>query len=73
MEKPDVIMVDELSSEQTPQDTEKASQIHLIDNIRVLGLSADDAAFYASVTPEQRKRITRKVSRLDRRSVTSRG
>lgn len=64
-DKPDVIMVDELDRAQTVDDDEKARQIHLIDEIRVLGLSAEDASFYNSVTPEQRKRITRKVRRSE--------
>lgn len=60
-EKPEVIMIDELRKEETICDAEKSRQIHLIDDIRVLGLGNEDAEFYNSVTSEQRKIITRKV------------
>ncbi|KAM5350738.1 hypothetical protein ACJ41O_007243 [Fusarium nematophilum] len=61
MDKPDVIMVDDKESERDTRDTEKATQVHTIDNIRVLGLSTEDAEFYNNTTAEQRKRIIRKV------------
>ena len=60
-EKPDVIMVDDRSVERDRADGEKAIRVRMIDNIRVLGLSDDDAEFYNSVTEEKRKQITHKV------------
>lgn len=57
VEKPDIVMVDDREA----PDAEKAKVIHTIDNIRVLGLSEEDAQFYNSYTPKDRKRITRKV------------
>lgn len=60
LEKPDIVMVDD--REDAASVTEKARNVYTIDNMRVLGLSEEDAAFYNSVTPEQRKRITHKVS-----------
>ncbi|KAH6887432.1 major facilitator superfamily domain-containing protein [Thelonectria olida] len=44
-------------------DAEKATHVQTIDNIRVLGLSNDDAEFYKSYTPAQRKKIMHKVDR----------
>lgn len=62
IEKPDIVMVDDRSSINKPADAEKGtSQIHTIDNIRVLGLSQEDAEFYQNYTKAQRKKITRKV------------
>lgn len=33
----------------------------MVDNIQVLGLTPDDAAFYQNFTPEERKTVLRKV------------
>lgn len=40
---------------------EEYSNVTTIDNIQVLGLAQDDAEFYRSVTPEQKKAVLRKV------------
>jgi len=61
-DKPDIIEVDNRSLERDAADHEKATAIHTIDNIRVLGLSNGDADFYNSHTEKQRKSIIRKVS-----------
>ena len=46
IDKPDVVMVDDRSSINKPTDAENGrGQIHTIDNIRVLGLSDEDAEF----------------------------
>ncbi|EGX90923.1 MFS transporter, putative [Cordyceps militaris CM01] len=58
-DKPDMIMIDEC--ERVAGDAEKGPQIHVIDTIRVLGLSDEEADFYNSVTPEMRQKIIRKV------------
>ncbi|KAH7123322.1 major facilitator superfamily domain-containing protein [Dactylonectria estremocensis] len=42
-------------------DPEKSTHVHTIDNIRVLGLSDEDADFYANFSPAQRKQVIRKV------------
>lgn len=57
IEKPEIELVDDRED-----DVEKTRRVHLIDNIRVLGLNEDDAAFYNSYSVEERRRITRKVS-----------
>ncbi|KAJ4308180.1 hypothetical protein N0V84_012250 [Fusarium piperis] len=56
-------MVDDMDMECTVPDQEKAPQPRAIDNIRVLGLSDEDADFYNNTTVEQRKTIIRKVDR----------
>ena len=62
VDKPDVVMVDDRSSINKPTDAENGrGQIHTIDNIRVLGLSDEDAEFYNNHSEAQRKKITRKV------------
>ncbi|KAF5264517.1 hypothetical protein FOXYS1_4702 [Fusarium oxysporum] len=61
LEKPDVVMVDDMAADNANSDHEKAPQARTIDNIRVLGLTDDDADFYNNVTPEARKTIIRKV------------
>lgn len=60
MEKPEIDFVDDREADDR-SDAEKGPVVRTIDNIRVLGLSEDDAQFYANFTPEQRKRTTRKV------------
>lgn len=59
-EKPDIVMVDDREE----RDTEKVRTVQTIDNIRVLGLSEEDAQFYQSYTTEDRKRVIRKVRGL---------
>lgn len=61
LEKPDAVMVDDMTTDNANSDHEKAPQARTIDNIRVLGLTDDDANFYNNVTPEARKAIIRKV------------
>ncbi|KAM0227345.1 hypothetical protein ACHAP5_012198 [Fusarium lateritium] len=63
MEKPDVVMVDDLDVKNPSSDNEKAPQARTIDNIRVLGLTDDDVEFYDNFTPEQRKTVIKKVDR----------
>ncbi|KAG5654892.1 hypothetical protein KAF25_005849 [Fusarium avenaceum] len=63
MEKPDVVMVDDLDEKNPGSDNEKAPQARTIDNIRVLGLTDEDAEFYNNFTPEQRKTVIKKVDR----------
>jgi hypothetical protein len=58
-DKPDIVMVDD--RDMARDDHEKAPVVHTIDNMRVLGLSEEDAEFYNSYTPEMRKRVIRKV------------
>ncbi|TDZ49762.1 putative transporter [Colletotrichum trifolii] len=59
-DKPEMSFVDD--GETDNMDAEKGPVVRTIDNMRVLGLTDDDAEFYANLTPEQRKRTTRKVS-----------
>lgn len=56
-EKADVYEINQVEVE----DDDRASSVHHVDGIRVLGMSEDDAHFYNSYTPEQRRRIIRKV------------
>lgn len=60
-EKPEITMVDDIDMDSKIVDHEKAPKARTIDNIRVLGLSDQDAEFYDSTTPEQRKTIIKKV------------
>lgn len=74
MEKPDVVMVDDLSVKNPSSDNEKAPQARTIDNIRVLGLTHEDADFYNNFTPKQRKTVINKVycsERRDHQQVTN--
>ncbi|KZL77909.1 MFS transporter, partial [Colletotrichum tofieldiae] len=59
-DKPEIAFVDDREAD-SRSDAEKGPVVRMIDSIRVLGLSDDDADFYANFTPEQRKRTTRKV------------
>jgi hypothetical protein len=43
---------------------ESVTNIVAIDNIQVLGLSAEDAEFYTNFSPERRKKLLRKVCSL---------
>ncbi|KAL7905818.1 hypothetical protein GGI35DRAFT_459436 [Trichoderma velutinum] len=67
VDKPDIVMVDD-RDEHTNHDMEKSAQVKVIDDIPVLGLSEEDAAFYNSITEAQRKKIIRKVRRPIRQS-----
>ncbi|KAK2608983.1 hypothetical protein QQS21_002463 [Conoideocrella luteorostrata] len=60
-EKPEVVTIDETEAQHIVHLVEKAKQVHLIDNIRVLGLSDDDAAFYNNISIKQRKKLARKI------------
>lgn len=60
-EKPSVIMADNRDLDHDAADQEKGTGVHTIDNFRVLGLSDDDADFYRNYSPEQRKKVKRKV------------
>lgn len=40
---------------------EEYSNVTTIDNIQVLGLAQEDAEFYHSITPEQKRATLRKV------------
>lgn len=57
-EKPDIVFVDDHAKAEDP---EKGPNVRTIDNVRVLGLSDDDADFYNGVSEADRKKITRKV------------
>ncbi|KAF4468799.1 inner membrane transport yfaV [Fusarium albosuccineum] len=63
VEKPDVVMVDDMDLDVKHGDAEKATQVREIDNMRVLGLTDEDADFYNNTTPEQRKTIIKKIDR----------
>lgn len=60
-EKPDIVFVDD---HEKTEDAEKGPNVRTIDNVRVLGLSDDDADFYNNMSEADRKKITRKVSKL---------
>jgi hypothetical protein len=59
-EKPAITLVDDRDMAQEV-DPEKRGAVYTIDDIRVVGISDEDAAFYQSYTPEMRKRVIRKV------------
>jgi hypothetical protein len=61
-EKADITMVDDRSVDRI--DAEKGPNVQIIDNIRVLGLTDDDANFYLNFPEEARKKIFRKVRHL---------
>ncbi|KAJ5156602.1 hypothetical protein N7492_009405 [Penicillium capsulatum] len=42
---------------------EEHTNMTMVDNIQVLGLTPDDASFYENFTPEQRKKVLRKVDK----------
>lgn len=60
-DKAEIVMIDDKDEIPSNNDIEKTAQVRIIDSIPVLGLSEDDAAFYNSITQDQRKRIIRKV------------
>lgn len=62
-DKAEIVMIDD-KDELPTNDIEKTGQVRIIDSIPVLGLSEDDAAFYNSMTQDQRKRIVRKVRKM---------
>ncbi|GKT51523.1 uncharacterized protein ColSpa_11704 [Colletotrichum spaethianum] len=49
-DKPEIAFVDDREADGR-SDAEKGPVVRMIDNIRVLGLSEDDAEFYANFTP----------------------
>jgi hypothetical protein len=55
----------DISDEKHYEDhVESVTNIVTIDSIRVLGLSTEDAEFYANFSPERRKKLLRKVCSL---------
>jgi NAD kinase len=62
MDKAEIVMIDGKDDVPT-NDIEKTAQVRIIDSIPVLGLNEDDAAFYNSITQDQRTKIIRKVSK----------
>jgi hypothetical protein len=70
IEKPEIVMIDDKDDIPT-NDIEKTAQVRIIDSIHVLGLSEDDAAFYNSITQDQRKRIIRKVRNTKQKRLCS--
>lgn len=60
---PERISHDDILDEKTRQGdhVEEHTNMTVIDNIQVLGLTPEDASFYQSFTPEQRKTVLRKV------------
>lgn len=62
-DKPEISFVDDREDD-ARSDSEKAPAVRIIDDVRVLGLSEDDAEFYANFTPEQRKKTIRKVCQV---------
>lgn len=59
--KPSINEIEKIEDPFIAVDAEKAPQIHVIDHIRVLGLTDEEAEFYGSWTPEMRAKVTRKV------------
>ncbi|KAF9880140.1 major facilitator superfamily transporter [Colletotrichum karsti] len=59
-DKPEIAFIDDREAD-NGSDAEKGPVVRTIDNMRVLGLSDEDAEFYANFTPEQRKKTIRKV------------
>lgn len=57
-EKPDIVLVEDHDAR---IDDEEPSQVKVIDSLSVWGLSAEDEAFYNSITAEQRKKLKHKV------------
>ncbi|KAI1855759.1 hypothetical protein JX265_012204 [Neoarthrinium moseri] len=58
-EKPEVVMMDR--NVDSRSDAEKAPVARTIDNIRVLGLTDDDAEFYSEFGAANKKKLIRKV------------
>ena len=58
VEKPDVITVD---NRDNVSDSEKGPVVREIDNIRVLGMSDEDADFYLNFGAERAKKLLWKV------------
>lgn len=59
-DKPEITMVDHRDADNR-SDAEKQPVVRTIDNIRVLGLTDDDAAFYENFGADNRKKLVRKV------------
>ncbi|KAF4126161.1 MFS transporter [Geosmithia morbida] len=60
-EKPGIDTVESVNNNLL--DTEKGSTARIIDDIRVIGLTEDEAEFYASFSPQRRKNVTKKIDR----------
>ncbi|GJN69243.1 MFS transporter [Purpureocillium lilacinum] len=60
IDKPDIVLVDHRDKADEDEEA-KPSAVHIIDNVRVLGLSDEDADFYNNYSAEKRKRVIRKV------------
>lgn len=61
IDKPDIVLVDHRDKADEDEEA-KPSAVYIIDNVRVLGLSDEDADFYNNYSAEKRKRVIRKVS-----------
>lgn len=67
--EPEVEMIDD--REAVTADFEKAPKTRTIDNIRVIGLTDNDAVFYEGFAAEHRKAVLRKVNTHSHQSYIS--
>lgn len=60
-DKPEIVMIGD-RDEDSRSDADKSSGVRTIDNIRVVGLTSEDASFYENFGVKERKTLVRKVS-----------
>ncbi|KAF7537490.1 hypothetical protein G7054_g3680 [Neopestalotiopsis clavispora] len=59
-DKPEIVMIGD-RDEDSRSDADKSSGVRTIDNIRVVGLTSEDASFYENFGVKERKTLVRKV------------
>lgn len=63
-DKPEIMMIDRKDTDSRSVAEEKGPVVRNIDNIRVLGLTDDDASFYDAFGADNRKKLLHKVCTL---------
>lgn len=60
-DKPEIMMVNDREEDSRSDADKGLSSVRTIDNIRVIGMTADDASFYEGFSDKDRKQMVRKV------------
>lgn len=64
-DKPEIMMVNDREEDSRSDADKGLSSVRTIDNIRVIGMTADDASFYEGFSDKDRKQMVRKVRFFD--------
>lgn len=64
-DKPEIMMVNDREEDGRSDAGKGLSSVRTIDNIRVIGMTADDASFYEGFSDKDRKQMVRKVRSSD--------